>query len=63
MEIQLSGRKYTWSNNHEDPTYDLLDRVLILTSWEDTYPLVTVTTLNRDLSDHTPLLISMGEVV
>ena len=63
MEIQLSGRKYTWSNNHEDPTYELLDRVLISTTWEDVYPLVTVTALNRDLSDHTPLLVSTGEMV
>lgn len=62
MEIQLSGRRYTWSNNHENPTYELLDRVLVSPSWEDTFPLVTVTALSRELSDHTPLLISTGVV-
>ena len=29
MELMLSGRKYTWCNNHEDPTYELIDRVLV----------------------------------
>ena len=61
MEIQLSGRKYTWSNNQEDPTFALLDRVLVSPSWEENFPLVTVTALTRELSDHVPLLISTGE--
>ena len=61
LEIQLSGRKYTWSNNQEDPTFPLLDRVLISTMWEEKFPLVTVTALSRELSDNTPLLISTGE--
>jgi hypothetical protein len=61
MEIPLSGRRYTWSNNHEDPTFELLDRVLVSPTWEENFPLVTVSTLTRDLSDHTPLLITTGE--
>jgi hypothetical protein len=28
MEIDLTGRKFTCCNNHENPTYELLDRVL-----------------------------------
>jgi hypothetical protein len=61
MEISLSGRRYTWSDNHEDPTYELLDRVLLSPSREELYPLVTIMAMNRDLSDHTPLLISICE--
>ena len=61
MEIQLSGRKYTWSNNQEDPTFALLDRVLVSPSWEENFPLVTVTALTRELLDHVPLFISTGE--
>ena len=39
MEISLSGRKFTWSNNHKDnPTYELLDRVLVSPAWEERYP-------------------------
>ena len=56
LELQLSGRKYTWLNNQENPTYAIQDRVLISPSWEDVFPLVTVTALRRDLSDHTPLI-------
>jgi endonuclease/exonuclease/phosphatase family metal-dependent hydrolase len=58
MEIPLSGRRYTWSNNQEDPTFELLDRVLVSPTWDKIFPLVTVTTLARDLSDHMPFLIS-----
>jgi endonuclease/exonuclease/phosphatase family metal-dependent hydrolase len=29
MEIALTGRKFTWYNNHEDRTFELLDRVLV----------------------------------
>jgi hypothetical protein len=34
MEIALSGKKFTCCNNHEDPTYELLDRVLLSPSWK-----------------------------
>jgi hypothetical protein len=61
MEIKLSGRKFTWCNNHEDPTYELLDRVLVSPSWEDNFPLVCATTLPSELSDHTPILIKSGD--
>lgn len=62
LELPLVGRKYTWSNNHEDPTYALLDRVLVSPSWEEKFPLVHVEALTRELSDHTPLLISSGDI-
>jgi hypothetical protein len=60
MEIKLSGRKFTWCNNHDDPTYELLDRVLVSSSWEEKFPLVCATTLPSELSDHTPILIKSG---
>lgn len=57
MEIALTGRKFTWCNNHEDPTFELLDRVLVSPTWEEQYQLVYVTTVACELSDHAPLLI------
>jgi hypothetical protein len=60
-EIQLSGRKYTWANNLANPTFEKLDRVLITTEWEEKYPSTTVHALTREVSDHTPLLLSSGE--
>jgi hypothetical protein len=58
--IELSGRKYTWSNNHVDSTYELFDRVLISAFREENFTLVPVSAMSRDLSDHMVLLISTG---
>jgi hypothetical protein len=62
-EIEMSGRKFTWANSKRIPTYEKLDRVLASTEWEQRFPLVTVDALNREISDHTPLLLSTGEKV
>jgi hypothetical protein len=37
--------------------------VLASTEWEQKFPLVIVDALNREISDHTPLLLSAGEKV
>jgi len=61
-EIEMSGRKYTWANSLATPTFEKLDRVLVSTEWEQYFPLSTVVALSREISDHTPLLLSTGEV-
>ena len=38
MELGLSRRRYTWCNNHEDLTYELIDRVLVSLEWEEHFP-------------------------
>lgn len=60
-ELPLNGRKYTWANNQSDPTYEKLDRILICPDWEEHYPLAVVQALERELSDHTPLILDAGE--
>lgn len=30
-ELALNGRQYTWSNDHEDHTFEKLDRILMST--------------------------------
>jgi hypothetical protein len=62
-EIDLSGRKFTWANSRRVSTDEKLDRVLVSTEWEQHFPLATVEALNRDISDHTPLLLSTGDGV
>lgn len=57
----MTGRRYTWANNLPCPTYEKLDKILVATKWEHKYPLSTVIGLNRDLLDHTPLLLNIGE--
>ena len=37
-----------------------MDRILICPDWEDKYPLTIVSTLERELSNHTPLIIDTG---
>ena len=54
----MSGRKYTWANSLQTPTYEKLDRILMATEWEEKFPLSNVIALNRDISDHTPLLLN-----
>jgi endonuclease/exonuclease/phosphatase family metal-dependent hydrolase len=60
-EIEMSGRKFTWANSRRVPTFERLDRVLVSTDWEQNFPLATVEALNREISDHTPLLLSLGD--
>jgi exonuclease III len=62
-EIEMSGRKFTWASSKSVPTYEKLDSVLASMEWEQKFPLVTVDALNREISDHTPLLLSTGERV
>jgi hypothetical protein len=60
-EIEMSGRRFTWANSWRVPTYEMLDKVLISTECEQQYPLATVEALNREISDYTPLMLSLGE--
>jgi hypothetical protein len=57
----MTGRRFTWANCAEVPTYERLDRILVTTEWEQKFPLATVQTLSREISDHTPLLLDGGE--
>ena len=57
-ELELSGRKFTWANNMPNQTFEKLDRVLVYTDFEEHFPHTSVHALNREISDHTPLLVS-----
>jgi exonuclease III len=59
-ELKMSGRKYTWANARDNPTYEKLDRILMSMEWEQKFPLSTVVAITREISDHTPLLIDTG---
>jgi hypothetical protein len=60
-ELELTGRKYTWTNYAEVPTYEKLDRILVTIEWEQKFPLASVQALTHGISDHTPLLLDAGE--
>ena len=58
LDIHMTGGKFTWSNNHSDPTLERLDRVLVNKDWESIFPTVFVYKLPREVSDHNPLILS-----
>ena len=52
-ELELSGRRFTWTNHRTIKTFEKLDRTLTSTDWELKYPRSTVQALNREILDHT----------
>ena len=63
IDIPMTGGRFTWSNNHADPTLERLDRFLMSKDWEDCFPEVYVFKLPRELSDHNPLILSTHRAV
>jgi hypothetical protein len=59
-EIIYNGRKLSRANNNKSPK---LDRMLMYPDWEENFPLSFVYALERELSDHTPLIIDIGNHV
>ena len=57
IDVNMSGGRFTWSNNHSDPTLERLDKILISKNWEDIFPHVLINKMPREVSDHNPLII------
>jgi hypothetical protein len=57
QDMPLPGRKYTWSNEQEEPIMARLDRILFNPSWEDVYPISDMTALSTDMSPSVDLLL------
>ncbi|KAL2939333.1 hypothetical protein RDABS01_000165 [Bienertia sinuspersici] len=62
-DLKADGYYYTWSNRRaaEDLIEERLDRVLVNGAFKDAFLHAYVTNLIWDSSDHTPLVIKMGE--
>jgi hypothetical protein len=60
LEIVMSGHQYTWAGLGDNPTFEKLDRILVSTEWENQFPLATVEPRDRNISDHTPLMLNTG---
>ena len=59
-EIVMSGCQFTWAGPGDNPTFEKLDRVLVSTEWENQFPLTMVEPRDRNISNHTPLVVSTG---
>jgi hypothetical protein len=57
IELDLSGRLFTWSNNRNPPTYEKLDIFLVSPEWDLHYNNVNVVGLSRSFSDHVSLCL------
>jgi hypothetical protein len=56
-EIQLRGRKFTWSNNQNPPTMTRIDRAFCTPAWENCYSNPILQAQSSSRSDHYPLLL------
>jgi hypothetical protein len=52
------GGGYTWSNNHDHPTLEKFDRIMMTKEWELLFPTAQVYKIPRAMSDHNPLVWS-----
>ena len=59
-EIVMSGCQFTWAGPGDNPIFEKLDIVLVSTDWVDKFPLSIVEPRDRDISDHTPLILNTG---
>lgn len=59
-DIPLQGKKFTWSNMQLPPLLEKLDWVFINNSWTLSFPKTSCKALVMEVSDHTPLVITMS---
>lgn len=58
-EIDLLGRRYTWSSERAVPTLVQLDRTFCFDEWEDMFPHHLLQSTFVAVSDHYPLILSL----
>jgi exonuclease III len=58
-ELPLCGRRFTWSNQREDPTLVKLDHVFYTNSWEEFFPDCMLFSNASVASDHCPLTLKL----
>jgi hypothetical protein len=59
-EINMVDRRFTWSNEHGQPTLELLDRVFASLEWLSKFPNHVLWPLSSDSLDHCPLLLQLN---
>jgi len=57
IELHLNGRRFTWSNERDNPTLERLDRVFASDEWSIAFPDHNLSALATECSDHAPLLL------
>lgn len=57
-ELQLHGRRFTWSSGTAEPTLTKIDHLFYTEQWELEHPNCYLQALSSSMSDHSPLLLS-----
>ncbi|WVZ64648.1 hypothetical protein U9M48_014142 [Paspalum notatum var. saurae] len=58
-ELQLLGRKFTRSNERENPTLVILDRAFCCSEWEEIFPDAALQSASSSVLDHCPLVLDL----
>jgi exonuclease III len=56
-EMRLNGRRFTWSNEQQNPTHTKIDHVFCSNDWEMLFPAAHLQALPTMCSDHCPLFL------
>jgi hypothetical protein len=57
LELELTDRAFTWSNEQLNPTMTKIDRFLATTEWHDLFPSADLRSMCTMTSDHCPLIM------
>jgi hypothetical protein len=57
LELELTDRAFTWSNEQLNPTMTKIDRFFATTEWHDLFPSADLHSMCTMTSDHCPLLM------
>ena len=58
LEICLHNRKFTWSNERDNPTLVRLDRAFCNSEWEESFPNYGLNAMSTGVSDHCPIILN-----
>lgn len=58
QDLPLLDRRYTWSNQQDEPILVRLDRALANMAWATKFPDTSLSSLTRTTSDHVPLCLT-----
>lgn len=61
IDYPLLGRRFTWSNERQNVTHTKIDRILVSSDWEASYPQYQLSPASTNISDHCPIILRKME--
>jgi hypothetical protein len=62
-EVNLMGRKFTWSNMQPQPLLEKIDWIFISNCWLNNFPITTAKALDMIPSHHCPCVVSISSSI